>query len=221
MAGERFGIGLADELDGHGRLLRSDELLVGAGETYPGILSHNSRALGFSPIAAQRAAAAGRACTVGAMQRWTALLSHHAARLRPVAAVWARIHSGALKLTRGRLGARWFGAPVLVLVTVGRRSGKVRETPLLYVRQGDDLALLAANAGNDRVPSWWLNLQAAPTADVLVGATRRTMRWREATGDEHARLFAAFVEVYPPSEHYLAFTDRHLPIAVLSDAGAP
>ncbi|HWI71372.1 MAG TPA: nitroreductase family deazaflavin-dependent oxidoreductase [Baekduia sp.] len=153
------------------------------------------------------------------MQRWIALFTNRAARRAPAAARWGRIHSALVRRTRGRIGGTWFGAPVCVLITVGRRSGKVRESPLLYVRDGDAIALLAANGGNDRAPSWWLNLQAAETAEVVVRGTRHRMRWHAATGDEHARLWAAFVEVYPPAEHYLEFTDRHLPIVVLTAVG--
>jgi deazaflavin-dependent oxidoreductase (nitroreductase family) len=153
------------------------------------------------------------------MQRWIALFTNRATRRASAAARWGRIHSTVVRRTRGRIGGKWFGAPVCVLITVGRRSGKVRESPLLYVRDGEAIALLAANGGNDRVPSWWLNLQAMETAEVVVRGERRRMGWREATGDEHARLWAAFVEVYPAAEHYLTFTDRHLPIAVLSAAG--
>ncbi|MCW2986057.1 MAG: ddn 2 [Conexibacter sp.] len=158
------------------------------------------------------------ACTVGAMQRVVALFTHHTARSRRLAAAWGRIHSATLRRTRGRVGAKWFGAPMIVLITLGRRSGKVRETPLIYVRDGDDVVLMAANGGNDRTPAWWLNLQAAETADVLLRGRRRTMRWHEATGDEHDRLFARFVEAYPPAEHYPGFTERALPIAVLREA---
>ena len=152
------------------------------------------------------------------MQRLTALFTHHTARFRPLATLWGRIHSATVLRSGGRIGGKWLGAPVLVLVTVGRKSGKVRETPLLYVRDGDAIALLAANGGNDRVPAWWLNLQAAETAEVVVRGVRRRVRWREATGDEHASLYAAFVKVYPPAEHYTGFTERHLSIAVLTDA---
>jgi deazaflavin-dependent oxidoreductase (nitroreductase family) len=152
------------------------------------------------------------------VQRLTALFTHHTARFRPLAALWGRIHSGAVVRSGGRIGGKWLGAPVLVLVTVGRKSGKTRETPLLYVREGDALALLGANAGNDRTPAWWLNLQAAETAEVVVRGKRRTVRWREATGDEYARLWTAFVKMYPPAGHYVDFTERHLPIAVLTDA---
>jgi deazaflavin-dependent oxidoreductase (nitroreductase family) len=152
------------------------------------------------------------------MQRWIALVSHYAARTGPVGRAWGRIHAGTLRHTRGLVGAKWLGAPVLVLVTIGRKSGKVRQTPLLYVSDGERIVLLAANAGNDRTPAWWLNLRAAETVEILIRGRRRRMRWHEAEGEEHDRLFAAFVDIYPPSEHYVGFTERRLPVVVLEDA---
>jgi deazaflavin-dependent oxidoreductase (nitroreductase family) len=151
------------------------------------------------------------------MQRWIALFSHYAARTGPVGRAWGRIHAGTLRRTRGRIGAKWLGAPVLVLATIGRKSGKVRQTPLLYVADDDRIVLLAANAGNDRTPAWWLNLRAAETVEILIGGRRRRMVWREATGEEYDRLFAEFVKIYPPSEHYVGFTGRRLPVVVLED----
>jgi deazaflavin-dependent oxidoreductase (nitroreductase family) len=151
------------------------------------------------------------------MQRWLALISHYAARTGPVGRLWGRVHAATLRRTRGRIGAKWLGAPVLVLVTVGRKSGKVRQTPVLYVSDGGHIVLLAANAGNDRIPAWWLNLRAAETVEILIRGRRRRMRWREADGEEYDRLFAAFVDIYPPSEHYADFTERRLPVVVLED----
>lgn len=153
------------------------------------------------------------------MQRWIALISHYAARTGPVGRLWGRVHATTLRRTRGLIGAKWLGAPVLVLVTIGRRSGKVRQTPLLYVSDGDHIVLLAANAGNDRIPAWWLNLRAAETVEILIRGRRRRMRWREADGEEYDRLFAAMVDMYPPAEHYRGFTERRLPVVVLEDAG--
>jgi deazaflavin-dependent oxidoreductase (nitroreductase family) len=153
------------------------------------------------------------------MQRATALITHHSARLRPVAALWARLHSQTLIRTRGRIGGGWFGAPVLVLVTVGRRSGQVRNTPLIYTRDGESYILLAANGGNDRTPSWWLNLRASETADILVGGRRRRVRWREVpAGEDYDRLFAAMCATYPPGRHYTEMTQRHMPVLVLDAA---
>jgi deazaflavin-dependent oxidoreductase (nitroreductase family) len=160
-----------------------------------------------------------------AMHRLVATLTHHGARLRHVGPLFGRAHAWLVRRTGGRLGGAWLGAPVLTLVTVGRRTGKVRETALLYVTVGEGdggggLAVLGANAGNDKPPAWWHNLVSAPTADVVVRGKRMTMRWREATGAEHATLLAAFVKAYPPAGHYASYTDRVLPIAVLTPESA-
>jgi deazaflavin-dependent oxidoreductase (nitroreductase family) len=152
------------------------------------------------------------------MQRRLALITHYTARSKLTARLSGRVHAGTLRRTRGLVGAKWFGAPVLVLVTVGRKSGKLRHTPLLYVKDGDRIVLLAANAGNDRPPSWWLNLRAAETVEILIRGRRRRLRWHQLdSGDEYDRLFAAFVAAYPPAGHYVGLTERRLPIVVLED----
>jgi deazaflavin-dependent oxidoreductase (nitroreductase family) len=153
------------------------------------------------------------------LQRLLASFTHHAGRLPVVGSAFGRLHAALVRRTGGRVGGRWFGAPILTLVTIGRRSGAVRETALLYVKVGDDgLALLAANAGNERPPAWWLNLRAAETVEVVVRGERRVMRWREAVGEEHDELLERFVAVYPPAEHYARYTERVLPVAVLAPA---
>jgi deazaflavin-dependent oxidoreductase (nitroreductase family) len=150
------------------------------------------------------------------MQRWIAIGSNRIARSGTAARLSGRLHAGVLRRTRGLIGAKWFGAPVLVLITLGRKSGKVRHTPLLYVKDDDAVSLLAANAGNDRVPAWWLNLRAAETVEILIRGHRRKLRWRQLDdGEEYDRRFAAFVAMYPPTEHYAGFTERRLPIVVL------
>lgn len=152
------------------------------------------------------------------MSRRVAAFTHRTAQSQTVSAAWSRFHAWTLVRTRGLVGAKWLGAPVLVLETVGRKSGKVRHTPLIYATDGDDLVLLAANAGNDRPPAWWLNLSAASDATVLIRGRRRHVRWTEAEGAERDRLFAAIVAVYPPAEHYVGFTERTMPVVVLRDA---
>lgn len=153
------------------------------------------------------------------MNRFVAFLTHHAMRVPVVGPWFGRAHATVVRRSGGRVGGRWLGAPVLTLVTVGRRSGARRETALLYVTVGEDgLALLAANAGNDRPPAWWLNLRAAETVDVVVRGVRRTMRWREADGEERDQLLERLVAVYPPAAHYRQYTDRVLPVVVLRPA---
>jgi deazaflavin-dependent oxidoreductase (nitroreductase family) len=129
--------------------------------------------------------------------------------------LWSRLHARLYRLSNGRFVSRWFGAPVLVLETVGRRSGKPRATPVLYLRDGDRFVVLAANAGAERTPAWWLNLQAAGAASVVVGGRRSDVRAQLLEGTERARLWDDFVAMYPQAHEYVGFTTRPLPLVAL------
>jgi len=108
----------------------------------------------------------------------------------------------------------------MVLETIGRRTGRKRATPLLYLRDGDAFVVLAANAGADRTPAWWLNLRGAGFGAVIVGRDRMRVRPRVLEGTERERLWQAFVEMYPQAQHYLRFTDREMPLVALEPATA-
>ncbi|HET6733211.1 nitroreductase/quinone reductase family protein [Mycobacterium sp.] len=128
----------------------------------------------------------------------------------------SRLHAMLYEFSGGRFVSRWFaGAPVMVLKTVGRRSARERSTPVLYLRDGDALVVLAANAGADRAPAWWLNLCQAGAAEVVIGRKHIRVRPRELTGPERERLWRAFVDMYPQAEDYTRFTDREMPLIVL------
>lgn len=131
-----------------------------------------------------------------------------------------RLHAKLYRISGGRFIARWHaGAPVMVLETVGRRSGQKRATPVLYLRDGNALVVLAANAGADRTPAWWLNLREAGSGEVIVGRRRMRVTPRLLTGGERDRVWSSFVEMYPQAEHYAQFTDRGLPLIALDPAG--
>ena len=133
----------------------------------------------------------------------------------------SRVHARLYRLTGGRFIPRWLsGAPVLVLETVGRRTGLKRATPVLYLRDGDDLVVLAANAGADRTPAWWLNLAEAGSAEVVVGRRRMSVTPRLPAGAERDRMWRAFVAMYPQAEHYVRFTRRALPLIALQPEGS-
>jgi F420H(2)-dependent quinone reductase len=104
----------------------------------------------------------------------------------------------------------------LHLNTVGRKSGKPRRTPLYFVDDGEDLAVITSNAGRDHQPGWWLNLQAAPDAEVEVGKERRDVTARAATPAEFERLWPRFVAGLRNYEAYRRRTDRELVIVMLS-----
>jgi deazaflavin-dependent oxidoreductase (nitroreductase family) len=127
-----------------------------------------------------------------------------------------RLHARLYRSSGGRFGSHWFaGAPVMVLETLGRRSGSRQATPVLYLRDGDVLVVLAANGGADRTPAWWLNLRDAGVGEVVIGRCRMRVRPRLLAGAERERLWEAFVEMYPQAEHYARFTDRALPLIAL------
>jgi F420H(2)-dependent quinone reductase len=129
---------------------------------------------------------------------------------------WSRLHARLYRWSGGRFLPRWFhGAPVMLLRTVGRRSGKRRSNPVLYLRDGENLVVLAANAGNDRAPAWWHNLRAAGEGEVVIGRKLRRVRPRIVTGEERERLWREFVEMYPQAEIYTHFTERPLPLIAL------
>jgi len=132
-----------------------------------------------------------------------------------------RLHARLYRLSGGRFLPRWFaGAPVMVLETVGRRSGRKRATPVLYLRDAEAFVVLAANAGADRTPAWWLNLREAGVGEALVGSRRIRVQARLLTGSERDRIWRSFIKMYPQAEYYTEFTDRVLPLIALEPAGA-
>jgi deazaflavin-dependent oxidoreductase (nitroreductase family) len=116
-----------------------------------------------------------------------------------------------------RTGGRLLSAgPVLVLTTVGRRSGVLRATPLLYVEDGEDLVVIGSNWGQRHHPAWSANLLAHPEASVVVGGDRREVYARLASPEENARLWPRLLAVWPAYQTYARRSGRDLRIFVLS-----
>ncbi|TDQ50238.1 nitroreductase family deazaflavin-dependent oxidoreductase [Actinorugispora endophytica] len=118
--------------------------------------------------------------------------------------------------TDGEEGHIWQpGVPTLILTTVGRKSGKEHSTPLIYVEDGPDYAVVASKGGAESHPLWYLNLTANPEVKVQVRADRFTARARTADEEERARLWPRLALVWPEYDSYQAKTDRVIPIVVL------
>ena|SRR5260370_23725421 len=131
--------------------------------------------------------------------------------------VVSRIHVALFRLSRGRIGARiGKGLPVLLLTTTGRKSGKRRTTPLLYVEDGERYVVVASVGGAPKHPAWYLNLQADPTATVEVSRRRLTTQAETAGPEERARLWRALTAMYPTYDAYQAKTTREIPVVVLA-----
>jgi deazaflavin-dependent oxidoreductase (nitroreductase family) len=119
------------------------------------------------------------------------------------------------ELTGGRVGGRFGSAPVLLLRVRGRRTGKLRVTPLLYLANGDRLAVVASAGGAPAHPGWFHNLQSSPDAEVQLGRERRSVRARVATPQERDRLWPRLVAMYPAYDEYQRRTERSIPVVIL------
>jgi deazaflavin-dependent oxidoreductase (nitroreductase family) len=138
-----------------------------------------------------------------------------------LARLYARGHALMYRLSGGRFGgairvAAGAPPPVLLLVTTGRRTGKVRTSPLIYLRDGDDLVVAASNAGHPRHPSWWLNLQTDPRATVEIGADRHAVSAIEVTGARRDALWQRLVAMYAGLAEYERSSPRRTPIVALT-----
>jgi len=131
------------------------------------------------------------------------------------------LHTRVYRLTGGRIGdkvPRGKGK-MLLLDHVGRKSGKHRTLPLLYVEDGEDLVIVASKGGSHKHPAWFLNLMANPETSVQVGPEKRSVVAREADPKERARLWPLVVETWPDYENYQRRTEREIPLVILSPAG--
>ncbi len=119
------------------------------------------------------------------------------------------------RASHGRLFGHVGRAPVLLLTTTGRRSGRPRTTPVLYLAEGEQLIVIGSNAGNDRSPAWALNLESNPNADVQLRGARRSVRARIAEGDEREKLWREMNKQYGGFDGYRTRTEREIRLFVL------
>ena len=105
-----------------------------------------------------------------------------------------------------------------VLETIGRRSGKPRATPVIYIESDGELVVCAAAGASDHVPAWWLNLEAAGEGTAVVRGKRIRVRPRLTTGPERQRLWREFAATYPALDEYTTMTSRRFPLVVLERA---
>lgn len=146
-------------------------------------------------------------------------LSRRAVRLSPrIGVPLGRLHGLANRLSGGRLGNTFItgGAPVLFLITTGRRSGKRRENPLIYARDGERYVIAGSNAGAGPQPAWIHNLRADPRAEVRVEGQTVPVAAEVAEGQERVRLWAELKALYDGYESYQGQTEREIPVVVLT-----
>ncbi len=119
------------------------------------------------------------------------------------------------RLTGGVIGGRLSGCPVLLLTTLGRRTGRKRTTPVLYLTDGYTWVVVASNGGSSQHPGWWLSLRESPDAEIQIGGAKLKVRARAAVPEEKRRLWPLLVKMYPPYDAYQRRTSREIPVVIL------
>jgi F420H(2)-dependent quinone reductase len=127
-----------------------------------------------------------------------------------------RLHTLAYRLSGGLIGSRIPGGPPMLLLDhVGAKSGKKRTNPLVYLRDGESLVIVASKGGSPRHPSWFHNLRANPETTVQVGSRRMPVSARVATKSERSRLWPRVTKLYRGYEQYQRRTRREIPLVIL------
>jgi deazaflavin-dependent oxidoreductase (nitroreductase family) len=132
---------------------------------------------------------------------------------------WTADHTRRDLATNGADGHIWRGAPTLLLTTRGRRSGRLRRTPLIYGRDGDAYLVVASRGGSDDPPRWSLNLEADPHVTIQVADRVIPGTARSATPEERPRLWEVMAGIWPDYRRYQTRTEREIPVIVIEPSG--
>ena len=148
-------------------------------------------------------------------ERETSTESDHSGPARLAWKLGSGAHAGVYRATGGKLFGRMGKSPILLLNTVGRKSGKRRTSPLLYAMDGEDFVIIASKGGASAHPAWYLNLMANPEATVEIEDREVRVKAEEADSEEKSRLWQKMVEMYPAYDDYQKKTEREIPLLIL------
>jgi deazaflavin-dependent oxidoreductase (nitroreductase family) len=119
-----------------------------------------------------------------------------------------------IRISGGQIGSKLGSQTILLLHTVGRKSGKLYVTPIAYFYHEGKYLVVASNWGKDRQADWFLNLMEHPRMEIEVDGETIPVEAHEAKGDEYARLWKFATEKHPPYLKYQSMTARQIPIMV-------
>jgi deazaflavin-dependent oxidoreductase (nitroreductase family) len=139
----------------------------------------------------------------------------------PSPAQWVRDQVELYESSGGTKGTTLLdtGLPVIILTTLGARSGKIRKTPLMRIEHDGRYAVVASQGGAPKHPVWYYNVTSHPTVELQDGPASQEMTAREVTGDEKAVWWERAVAAFPPYAEYQEKTDREIPVFVLEPTG--
>ena len=129
---------------------------------------------------------------------------------------WAREQADLFERSGGTEGNTLRGMPIVVVTSVGAKTGKLRKTPLMRVEHGGEYAVVASLGGAPKHPVWYHNLKRHPHVELQDGPVKRDYLAREVTGEEKAVWWARAVAAYPDYADYQQKTTREIPVFVLT-----
>ena len=133
----------------------------------------------------------------------------------PSSSSWSRKQTELFEATKGEEGGDLRGRPIIVLTSVGAKTGKIRKTPLMRVEHDGLYAVVASLGGAPKHPVWYHNLKKNPHVELQDRGTKRDYMAREVTGDEKAAWWDRAVEAWPDYATYQTKTERQIPVFVL------
>ncbi len=131
----------------------------------------------------------------------------------------SRAQTWLFKKTNGRLGDKFLhGAEVGILTTTGRKSGELRDSPLLFLQEGRRIVLVASQGGRDTNPMWYLNLRANPSVSFQTKQETLSLTARDATDAERDEYWPKLDAMYADFVNYRSYTERKIPIVICDPA---
>jgi F420H(2)-dependent quinone reductase len=134
----------------------------------------------------------------------------------PSTSDWARENAEQYMESGGTEGTELKGRPVILLTTIGAKSGKIRKTPLMRVENDGEYAVVASLGGAPKHPVWYFNIKAHPQVELQDGEITKDYEAREVFDDEKAVWWERAVEAWPDYAEYQKKTDRQIPVFVLT-----
>ncbi len=129
------------------------------------------------------------------------------------------INAFLIRISRGRVGTQLGTQQILILSTVGRKSGQIRRIPIAYFFHEGKYLIVESNWGKDNHADWYFNLQSQPHATVEVKGKTISANARFAEGEEYTRLWEYLTKKHPPYLEYQKMTKRKIPIAIFEKIG--
>lgn len=127
------------------------------------------------------------------------------------------INAFLIRISRGRVGTQLGTQQILILSTVGRKSGQIRSIPIAYFFHEGKYLIVESNWGKDNHADWYFNLQSQPHATIEVKGKTISANARFAEGEEYTRLWEYLTKKHPPYLEYQKMTKRKIPIAIFEE----